>query len=85
MRVSYNLSPHDLQTILESWGRTKGLQGEIQVVFHYTPGDRPGDSSVVTATVSTEDRLYKGPRCKYCNGPVDEAGQVHAGGCGGVG
>ena len=23
-----------------------------------------------------------GPVCKYCGGRVDEAGQVHAGGCG---
>ncbi len=26
-----------------------------------------------------------GPRCKYCGEPVDEEGQVHAGGCGRVG
>jgi hypothetical protein len=28
---------------------------------------------------------YKGPTCKYCGGPVDKEGQVHAGGCGNIG
>lgn len=38
------------------------------------------------------DRLDKavpegadGPTCKYCGKPVDEEGQVHAGGCGNIG
>lgn len=58
MRTSYNLSEHELKTVLENWAREKGLQGKVQVQLHYTPGDRPGEGSVVTATVCTDVPIH---------------------------